>query len=78
LMSEWDVFPQLATDVAMQAIEDGVARQIYTRDEIYAMAEKDIRESREMIDHLMQENFIKKPPIHLLEEALQRAIKQVK
>ena len=77
LMSEWDVFPQLATDVAMQAIEDGVARQIYTREEIYAMAEKDIRESREMIDHLMQENFIKKPPIHLLEEALQRAIKLV-
>lgn len=78
LMSEWDVFPQLATDVAMQAIEDGVARQIYTREEIYAIAEKDIRESREMIDHLMSENFIKKPPINLLEEALERAISQVK
>jgi malate dehydrogenase (oxaloacetate-decarboxylating) len=74
LMSETAVFPQLATDVAMQAIADGVAREIHTREEIYAVAEKDIRESREMIEHLMDEEFIKKPPIEMIEKALKKTI----
>lgn len=74
LMSEMDVFPQLATDVAMQAIADGVAREIHTKEEVYAIAEKDIRESREMIQKMMDENIIKKPPIEIIEKALKKTI----
>ena len=74
LMSEMDVFPQLATDVAMQAIADGVAREIHTKEEVYAIAEKDIRESREMIHKMMDDNIIKKPPIEIIEKALKKTI----
>ena len=78
LMSEWEVFPTEARDVAMQAIKDGVARVQLTPEEVFARAEADIRESRALIDHLMEDDYIKRPPISLLENALKRAIDQVK
>jgi malate dehydrogenase (oxaloacetate-decarboxylating) len=78
LMSEWEVFPAEARDVAMQAIKDGVARIKMTPDEAFKKAEADIREARAMVDHLMEADYIKKPPISLLEDALQRAVNQVK
>ncbi len=78
LMSEWEVFPTEARDVAMQAIQDGVARLKMTPEESFAKAEADIKESRALIDHLMEDDYIKRPPIGLLEDALKRAIDQVK
>ena len=78
LMSEWEVFPAEARDVAMQAIKDGVARIKMTAEEAFKKAETDIKESRALVDHLMEADYIKKPPISLLEGALQRAVDQVK
>lgn len=78
LMSEWEVFPAEARDVAMQAIKDGVARIKITEQEAFQKAEKDIKEARALVDHLMEAEYIKKPPISLLENALKRAIEQVK
>jgi malate dehydrogenase (oxaloacetate-decarboxylating) len=78
LMNEWEVFPAEARDVAMQAIKDGVARIKMSPEEAYKTAEKDIREARALVDHLMEAEFIKKPPMSLLENALQRAVDQVK
>ncbi|MBN2439287.1 MAG: NADP-dependent malic enzyme [Deltaproteobacteria bacterium] len=77
-MDEWAVFPQEASDVAMQAIKDGVARVKMTAKEAFKKAEKDIKESRDMIQHLMKEGYIRKPPIGMLRNALKRAIEQVK
>jgi malate dehydrogenase (oxaloacetate-decarboxylating) len=77
LMSEWELFPAEARDVAMQAIQDGVARVKLSAEEVFRRAEHDIKESRDLVQHLMDIDFIKKPPMELLEGALQRAIAQV-
>jgi malate dehydrogenase (oxaloacetate-decarboxylating) len=76
-MDEAGVFPYEAADVAMKAIEEGLARVEMTRDEAYAKAEKDINESRELVRHLVNENFIKQPPVEMLQEALDWAMKEV-
>jgi malate dehydrogenase (oxaloacetate-decarboxylating) len=77
-MDEWEVFPAEARDVAMQAIKDGVARVKMTAKEAFKQAGDDIKESRKLIKHLMEEGFIRKPPLSMLRNALKRAIEQVK
>ena len=77
-MDEADVFPVESADVAMQAIADGVARITMTRDEALNIARSDIKQSREMFHHLMDNGFVKNPPDGMLDEALQYAISQVK
>lgn len=76
-MDETGVFSYEAADVAMKAIEEGLARVDMTREDAYAKAEQDIQESRTLINHLMEENFIKQPPEEMLQEALAWAIKEV-
>jgi malate dehydrogenase (oxaloacetate-decarboxylating) len=76
-MDETGVFPYEAADVAMKAIEEGLARVDMTREDAYAKAEKDIQESRALVNHLMEENFIQQPPEEMLQEALDWAIKEV-
>ena len=76
-MDEAGVFPYEAADVAMQAIKDGVARIEMTRDEAYAIAEKDITYARSMTDNLIANDFIKEPPADLIEAALKSAIEDV-
>jgi malate dehydrogenase (oxaloacetate-decarboxylating) len=77
-MDEHEVFPVEAADVAVQAVEDGVARIELSRDEVFRIAEKDIRESRELVQHLMKEGFIKEPPIEMLQQALDKTIEAVR
>jgi len=61
-MTEWETFPREATAVGMKAIEQGIARVTMTRDELYEMAEKKIREARAQTDVLMKEGLIPAPP----------------
>jgi malate dehydrogenase (oxaloacetate-decarboxylating) len=61
----------------MQAIKDGVARHIITRDEAYEWAKKDISYSRDLVKSMYDNGFIGAPPAEMIEEALQFAIKQV-
>ena len=77
-MDEPEVFPIEAADVAAQAVEDGVARRKLSRDEVLCIAEEEIMESRNLIHHLMNEGFIKEPPIELLEQALTTAIEAIR
>ncbi|MDO9530216.1 MAG: NADP-dependent malic enzyme [Syntrophales bacterium] len=77
LMSELEVFPQEAADVAMQAIEDGVARVQMTAEEVFKKTEDDIKESTALYSSLMEAGFIKQPPIEMLEGALKRAVDAV-
>lgn len=60
-MDEWEVFPRLATDVAMKAIEQGVARVILTEEEMFKNAEKVIKRSRDLTKMMMKEGFIELP-----------------
>jgi len=77
-MSEADVFPIEAADVAMQAIKDGVARINMTWQEAYDKAKKDIDYSRNMTKSLMDTGFIKSPDKSMLQDALDWAVGQVK
>ncbi len=61
-MDDWEVFPREATAVGMKAIEQGVARIIMTRDELYKKASGIIKQAREEIQFLMKKGFIPKPP----------------
>ncbi len=61
-MDEWEVFPREAVDVAMKAIEQGIARIKPSRQELYERAEQIIRDAREKTQHLMKHNFIRAPP----------------
>ncbi len=76
-MEEVGVFPEEAADVAMQAIKDGVARVIITREEAYNKAKADIDYSRSLTKMLVDKEFIKAPPQEMLNNALDWAIKQV-
>jgi hypothetical protein len=50
-----------ATEVAMKAIEQGVARRKLSRQEIYEMALETIKSAREQTQTLMREGLIKMP-----------------
>jgi malate dehydrogenase (oxaloacetate-decarboxylating) len=76
-MDESDVFPYEALIVAKQAMDDGVARLTIPEDEIYKKATSEIRESRELIQHLMQENYIKQMPMELIQKALEQTIEEI-
>jgi malate dehydrogenase (oxaloacetate-decarboxylating) len=77
-MDEEEVFPQEATDVAMQAIADGVARVELSEEEVFKKASEDIREARRLVDHLMEEEFIPKVPKDVIEKALDHAVETVR
>ena len=77
LMNEPQTFPAVAKAVAMQAIEDGVARVHMTGDEVYARAKKEIDEARNLTQSLMDNNFIKEPPVEMIEACLEKAIELV-
>jgi len=55
-----------------------VARKEMGYDEIFARANKSIKEARSLINHLMQEDFIKKPPMDCIEKAVELAVAAVK
>ena len=48
-----------------------------TREEAYAMAQRDITYARSLTDNLLANGFIKEPPVELIEEAVKFAIKEV-
>ncbi|MCK4413259.1 MAG: NADP-dependent malic enzyme [Candidatus Eisenbacteria sp.] len=61
-MDEWEVYPREAVAVGLKAIEQGVARKKYSRDELMKIAEAKIRHAREETALLMKEGFIKPAP----------------
>jgi malate dehydrogenase (oxaloacetate-decarboxylating) len=77
-MEETELFAIEAADVAMQAAKEGVARAIFTRQEIYDQAMRDILESRRLTDDLMRLGHIAEPPQAMLDEALAWAVDQVR
>ncbi len=77
-MDEAAVFPTESADVAMQAIKDGVARKIISRDEAFEWAKRDIEYSRNMAQSLMNDAYIDIPPKTMLQDALSWAIDQVR
>ncbi len=61
-MGEWEVFIREAVAVGLKAIEQGVAREKASREELTRRAEKMIRESRETTNLLMKSGLIPPAP----------------
>jgi len=61
-MGEWEVFIREAVAVGLKAIEQGVAREKLSREELTKRAEKMIRESRETTALLMKAGLIPPAP----------------
>lgn len=78
LMSEREVFPNEAKDVALQAIKDGVARKIIDGDEVFRIAERDIEESRKLLNLLMENEFIKTPVKEQMEQIFNRVVDEIR
>ncbi len=77
-MDETEVFAEEAADVAMEAIKNGVARIKLSRDEVYRATLHDINEARDIMNLLMEKDFIKKPELQLLQTAATKAIDSVR
>ena len=61
-MEEWEVYPREAAAVGRKAIEQGVARLDFTREELLEMATRTIKRAREEVEVLMREGLIPSPP----------------
>ena len=77
-MDETEVFAQEAADVATQAIKQGVARIQLSHQQVFETTFRDIKEARDVLELLMKENFVKKPGMTLIEDAVKKAIDGVK
>nr|BAN38100.1 malic enzyme, putative [Entamoeba histolytica]BAN39510.1 malic enzyme, putative [Entamoeba histolytica] len=77
-MDEPGIFPKEAADVAMQAIKDGVARVTdFTWQQVYDIAEHDIKEARESAQLLQDSKHIVDFPQETFNECLAYAINKV-
>jgi malate dehydrogenase (oxaloacetate-decarboxylating) len=76
-MEETELFAEEAADVAIAAIEGGVARLSLTWQEVYDRAKADIAMSRAITEDLEAKGFIRQPPAAMLAKALEDAIAAV-
>jgi len=76
-MEEPGVFPYEAADVAMQAIEEGLARVKMTREEVFKKAEEDISYSRNLVESMEKGGYIKKVPIEMINTAFEEAMQLI-
>ena len=61
-MEEWEVYPRVATAVALKAIEQGLARKVMTRDEVYQMSLEIIKSTMDKYKLLYKNGLIKDIP----------------
>lgn len=61
-MSEWEVFPRVAAAVGTRAVEQGVARQTLSWQELYDRAAFMIRQARDITQSLMDNGLIPPAP----------------
>jgi malate dehydrogenase (oxaloacetate-decarboxylating) len=73
-MDETEVFAQVAADVAVTAVKNGVARIELDHAAVYNRTLHDIKEARAMIDSLMKQEFIKAPGAEMLQAAVEKAV----
>ena len=77
-MDNIDVFSHVAASVAMQAIEDGVARASITWTRARETAQARIKHSRDIADLLSKEGLIQNIPEVMISNALQQTISAIR
>src|SRR5712692_991998 len=61
-MEEWDVYPRVATAVAMKAVDLGLSRRKLSRQEFYDESQMIIQKARETLGLLLENGIIPPPP----------------
>jgi malate dehydrogenase (oxaloacetate-decarboxylating) len=77
-MDDVEVFPREASDVAAQAMLDGVAQHTMTPEEVFQTADRDIKNNREMVEMLMEREKIKTPPKSMIDGVLAETVAEVR
>jgi malate dehydrogenase (oxaloacetate-decarboxylating) len=77
-MDDVEVFPREAADVAAQALKDDVARHKISPEEVFKTADHDIKESREIVQLLMEREKIQPPPKAMLDQVLTETIAELR
>jgi malate dehydrogenase (oxaloacetate-decarboxylating) len=62
-MDDWEVYPREAAAVGRKAIEQGVAKLIFTYEELLEKATSMIKRSRDLTHMMMDKSFIDEPPV---------------
>lgn len=73
-MDETEVFAQVAADVAVQAMKEGLARVQMTHKEVYDQALKEILQTRALCQAMMEDGHIQAPRQELLQEVFEACI----
>lgn len=61
-MEEWELFPDIAADVAAQALQEGLAQRTISPDAVRAAARERIGRSQRLTQFMMDQGFIPPPP----------------
>ncbi|MFH0901803.1 MAG: malic enzyme-like NAD(P)-binding protein [Pseudomonadota bacterium] len=77
-MDNVEVFPREAADVAAQALKDGVARHKISPDQVFKTAERDIKDSRDIVQLLMEREKIQTPPKAMIDRVLTETIAELR
>lgn len=77
-MDDVEVFPREASDVAAQAIKEGVAQRLINPKEVFQTAERDIKEAREITHLLMERELIKTPPKSMIDNVLAETVAEIR
>lgn len=77
-MLESDLFPQVAADVAMQAIKDGVAIKNLSWETVYQQAKNDIEKSHQMSEMMQNQGLIPDFPESMIQEVINEVVNQIR
>lgn len=77
-MMDTDLFPTVAADVAMQAIQEGVARKQRTWQEVYDIAKKDIEETHQLVEYFEKEGYIQEFPAAEIENIMKEVCNEIR
>ena len=76
-MMDSELFPNVAADVAMQAMKDGVARKQRTWQEVYDIAKHDIDETHAIVEKFEHEGVIQEFPEDKIREIVREVCEQL-
>ncbi|NLF25400.1 MAG: NADP-dependent malic enzyme [Deltaproteobacteria bacterium] len=75
-MEDYDVFPEIAASVCVQAQKDGVAKKILTYDQAYQLAKNGIISAQNSLNALEENGLIQAPHEDLLKQVLEETLKE--
>jgi malate dehydrogenase (oxaloacetate-decarboxylating) len=76
-MEETEVFAHEAADVAMAAVNEGLARIDRSWEEVYSRTRADIAAVRSLVDDMEKAGHILRPPPEMLEAALNETLAEL-